>query len=302
MRIISAGDIDATLTDRDAIEALRQSYRANLQVPPSVNLDVPRPKELCGQFRVQPTWSNFVSQGHSDLGYIGTSISLTLPEQAETSSHLYILFSGKGGQPIALIDGMRLGTWRDAGLHALATAYLAREDAQRLLVIGNDPRLPRLLAAYASVRNVSSVLFAGTDREIRRRIASMQELSGVTARTTDALVEAVEGADIVCLAGKDADTGEWADLGQFDPPAGCHVDVLADAPPLPAATWHDARLFTTNLEAQPKEDCEWAADMSDLAKGERAGRRYYGQRTLFVPGNDTGSLDFALATHVFLKT
>lgn len=302
MRIISAGDIDTSLTDRGAIEVLRQSYRTGVQVPSPVQLDIPRPKDLSGHFLIQPTWSDFAAQGHTDLGYVGTSLSLTLPEGQEQSSQLYLLFSGKGGQPIALVDGARLGVWRDAGLHALAAEYLAREDAQRLLVIGSDPRLPRLLAAYASVRNISYVLFAGTDRDVRRRIASIPELSGITSRTTDDIAAALEGADIVCLAGKDTETGSWADLSRFDPPTGCHVDVLGEAPPLPDSIWQDARLFTTNLPAYTQDNREWAADINDLAKGQKAGRRYYGQRTLFISSPDTGPLDFALATHVFLKT
>jgi ornithine cyclodeaminase len=302
MRIISSGDIDTSLTDRDAVETLRQAYRSPVQVPAPVDLNIPRPKKQAGQFLVQPAWSDFAGQGHTDRGYVGCSLSLALPEQGGASSNLYVLFSGKGGQPIALLDGARLAAWRDASLHALAAAYLSREDAQRLLIIGSDLRLPRLLAAYSIVRNITSVLFAGTDKDVRRRIASMPALAHITAYTTDDVDSALEGADIVCLAGRDANTGEWPDLSRFDPPAGCHIDTLVSAPPLPDALWQEARLFTTSLSSTPRDGCEWTAGLTELAMGERAGRRYYGQRTLFVPGNETGLADFALAAHVFLKS
>ncbi|QDG74644.1 ornithine cyclodeaminase [Labrenzia sp. PHM005] len=302
MRIISSGDIDTSLTDRDAVEILRQAFRSPVKAPDPINLNISRPQDLTGQFLVQPVWSDFAGQGHTDRGYIGCSLSLALPEQEGGSSNLYILFSGKGGQPIALLDGVRLAAWRDAGLHALAVAYLSREDAQRLLIVGSDPRLPRLLAAYSAVRNITSVLFAGTDKEIRRRIAGMPDLAQITARTTDDIGSALEGADIVCLAGKNAGTNAWADLSRFDPPAGCHIDTLFADPPLPEMIWQDARLFTTHLGSAPRDGCEWTAGLTELAMGERAGRRYYGQRTLYVPGYETGLADFALAAHVFLKS
>jgi ornithine cyclodeaminase len=301
MRIISSSNIDLCLSDRDAIEILRQGYRSFAQVSAPLTASIPRPDTQAGQFAVQPAWSDFAGQGHIDRGYVGCSLSLALPEQTGDPSGLYVLFSGSGGQPIALLDGVRLATWRDAGLHALAAAYLSREDAHRLLVIGSDPRLPRLISAYSAVRNITSILFAGTDKEIRRRIAGISELSHVSAGVTDDISSALEGADIVCLAGPEAGSGDWIDLSKFDPPAGCHVDALVANPPIPDTLWQEARLFTTNLKSAPRTNCEWTAGLEELARGERAGRRYYGQRTLFVPCPDTGLADFVLAAHVFLK-
>jgi hypothetical protein len=113
MRIISSSTIDLCLSDRDAIEILRQGYRSSAQVSAPLTASIPRPDMQVGHLAVQPAWSDFAGQGHIDRGYVGCSLSLALPEQTGDPSGLYVLFSGSGGQPIALLDGVRLATWRD---------------------------------------------------------------------------------------------------------------------------------------------------------------------------------------------
>lgn len=302
MRIISSDEIDACLTDRAVLETLRQAYRSTAKTGQPARIDIPRPPDSTGILSLQSAWTDFVAQGHTDRGYIGCAVTLDLPEHRDMASSLYLLMSGQGGHPIALLDGARLGVWRTAGLHALASAYLAREDTTRVLVIGDHPRLPRVLAAHASVRKITSVLLTGASDDLNQRIIGLPHLKNVSIGTTTDISAAVAGADMVCLAGPDASTGQWADLSTFDPPAGCHIDLLTATAPLAPALWQDARLFTSDLLAPPHDQGEWAAGLAEVARGERAGRRYYGQTTLFAPGRGTALADFALAAHVFLRT
>ncbi|TYC49429.1 ornithine cyclodeaminase [Rhodobacterales bacterium] len=298
MRVISGDEIDFCLEDRAVLETLRGAFRSRLISPSPAAFDIDRLHQLSGTLSVQPAWTDFPAQQTVSRGYIGCSLSLDLPETPGLSTSLYILFSGTGGQPIALLDGMRLTSWRTAGLHALATTYLSREDTARLLVIGDTPNLPRLLSAHAAARNIGSILLVGTSRETRRKISGLPALSGVHVGETDDITEAQEGADIICVAGSPA----TQTLSRLDPPAGCHIDVLNRDVALPEAVLEEARLFTTDLSAPPRPDLEWAADLRELAEGSKAGRRYYGQRTLFLPGADAAIADHALATHVFLRT
>lgn len=302
MRIISSDEIDACLEDRDVIETLRRAFRSNMIAPDIPEQEVERLDQAAGRLNVQPAWTNFTAQGDVTRGYVGCSLSLELPEQKTSSSSLYILFSGTGAQPIALIDGMRLGAWRSAALHALAASYLSREDTARLLVIGDNPLLPRVLSAHATTRNLTSILFAGTSAETRRKAANQPSLAKVSLGETTEIHAAQEGADMICIAGPDSESGSFHALTYLDPPVGCHVDVLDKAATVPSAFLEEARLFSSNMAAPPNPDLEWAADLFELAQGSKAGRRYYGQRTLFLPSAKTGLEDYALAAHVFLRS
>lgn len=302
MRIISSDEIDACLEDRAVLETLRKAYRSNTVTPATSSLDIERVGSSSGHLSFQPAWTDFAAQGDISRGYIGCSLALTLPEQKNLTSNLYVLFSGSGGHPIALLDGMRLGVWRSAGLHALAASYLSREDTSRLLVIGEDPRLPRVLSTYASVRNFTSILLAGTSEETRKRIAGLPALGNVQLGVTDEIHAAQEGADMICIAGPQSETGTHHALTYLDPPSGCHVDVLDPSAPLPTDLLEEARLFSSDLSSPPNPELEFAADLYELAQGSKAGRRYYGQRTLFLPGPRTGLADHALSAHIFLRS
>jgi len=302
MRIISSDEIDACLEDRNVLETLRQAYRSNIVAPPAPHLEIQRLDQLAGHLTLQPAWTNFAALNDVSRGYVGCTLSLNLPEKKSAASNLYLLFSGTGGQPIALIDGMRMAAWRTACMHGLAASYLSREDASRLLVIGDDLRLPRLLSAYAAVRNLTSVLFAGTSAEIMKKVSNQPALANVHLGATTEIHAAQEGADMICVAGPDHDNGTYDALTYLDPPTGCHIDVLDPAAELSSELLDEVRLFTSDVSAPPRAELEWAADLAGLAKGNKAGRRYYGQRTLFLPGHRTGLADFALAAHIFLRS
>jgi|GEM_PF-2532607 len=302
MRIISSDEIDTCLEDRAVLETLRRAYRSNIVAPAPSDFGIDRPSERSGRFSFEPAWTDFAAQGSVTRGYIGCGLTLDLPEQPGLSSSLYLLFSGSGGQPIALLDGMRLHVWRSAGVHALAANYLSREDSTRLLVIGDDPRLPRLVSAYAAVRQLTSILLAGTARETRKRIEGLPALKNVHVGTTTEIRDALEGADMICIARPEKGAGTLPSLSHLDPPAGCHVDLLDPDADLPVEFLKEARLFSSDLADPPGADLEWAADLKELAQGSKAGRRYYGQRTLFFPGRRTALADHALAAHVFLRT
>lgn len=302
MRIISSDEIDACLDDRSVLETLRRAYRSNTISPATTPMPIERLGGLSGALSLQPAWTDFAAQGDISRGYIGCALSLELPERRDPASSLYLLFSGSSGHPIALLDGMRLTVWRTSALHALAASYLAREDTARLLVIGDDPRLPRLLSAYADIRNLTSILLAGTAPETQKRIAGLPALKGVHVGVTDEIHAAQEGADMICIAGPQSSTGTHHALTYLDPPAGCHIDVIDPTAQLPSELLEEARLFTSDLSAPPRPELEWAADLREFTQGNKAGRRYYGQRTLFMPGDRTGLADYALAAHVFLRT
>jgi ornithine cyclodeaminase/alanine dehydrogenase-like protein (mu-crystallin family) len=302
MRIISADEIDSALSYPELLETLLRAYRSQTVVPPPARFDIVRPGTAPGVLHTAPAWTNFNAHGHADRGYIGCALSLTLPdgspEAGQTGSGLYALFSGSNGHPVALLDGTRMRAWRICALHAMAARYLSREDTERLLVFGSDPLLPQQLAAYASVRSVRSVLLAGGAEDHAEGFRSDPSLKQMNFGTTDDMAGAVSGADMICVS-----AAALPRLPVEDLPPGVHVDVLGAAVNIPEPLGSNARLFVSEHGATAGFGTyEVAADLRELTVGERAGRRFYSQITLFSSGEPAALADLAVAGHVFLRS
>ncbi len=314
MRIVTAQEIDTAVTFRDLIETLRRAYRSNLIAPLRSTLTIARPDSPDARLNLMPAWSDFVRQGHVDRGYIGLSVTTVVPQpnQGEptaktadsTQTGVYLLLSGKDGIPIALIDGPRLTEWRAAAVSALAASYLSREHACRLLILGSGPRSGLMIEALAAVRSIRQVLLFGAPPDsVQRLSARFTKQYGYTGpslsiSTTNDLEGAVKGADIICRLPTAGDNTvlpfDWLQPG-------CHIDLgeglLGDG-----ALLHEARAFAESRESTSviaPEDL--AADLPDLAMGQKAGRRYYDQITAFA-AEPRGLADLACAGHIFLRT
>jgi len=304
MRIISGGEIDAVLNHRDLVETLRRAYRSSAQAPLPSAFEIARPGSAHGLLRALPAWSDFDAQGHTDRGYIGCHLTLDLHLSEGSSagfpaSGIYILYSGKSGQPVALLDGNRMSLWRKAALHALALSYLGREDCERLLVLGHHPALHWFIAAYCSVRTIRSVLIAGPPNASADSLrAPANAAQAVTIGHTEDIAAAAEGADIILAASSTDLEGVAGNL-----PSGVHVDLISENGHLPDGAAETCRLFTADRRFDPlAQQHEVAADLREVAQGEKAGRRYYAQQTVFAAGPATGLADLATAGHVFLRS
>ena len=97
--------------------------------------------------------------------HIGIKTVTVYPDNAKAGlpsvMGTYMLLDGKTGQPQALIDGPSLTLRRTAAASALAARYLAREDCERLLMVGTGAMAPHLILAHASVRPICNVVDLG---------------------------------------------------------------------------------------------------------------------------------------------
>lgn len=304
MRVISGDEIETALRYPELIETLRRAYRSKTVTPAPAHFEIKRPDAKSGALHANPAWTNFQSQGHIDRGYIGCGLTVELPGSSDTSggqndcSGVYLLLSGATGHPVALFDAPRLAAWRTCALHALAARYLAREDAHRLLVLGRHQLLPRLVSAYAAVRDIRSVLLLDGAEAQLKQLSSVADFAHITFGTSDDLSGALAGADMICCA-----SAPNRNLMSSDLARGVHIDfICSDFRPTPSLL-DAARIFVAE-RASPDiwQSAELAADLYDLAQGERAGRRFYNQITLFSSGSVSGLADLATAGHVFLRT
>ena len=148
MRVIGAAQVDVALDYKPLVERLRQAFRSDIAVPLRQHYSIPTYGENDATLLVMPAWQ---------VGrHIGIKIVTVFPDNAEKSlpsiMGAYLLSDGKTGAPLALIDGPSLTVRRTACASALAANYLARQDAERLLMVGTGALAPHLILAHAAVR------------------------------------------------------------------------------------------------------------------------------------------------------
>lgn len=171
-------------------------------------------------FAMLPSWNDEV---------IALKAFSYFPENQAPHQTLYsqiLLFNRKHGEPLALIDGVSVTCWRTAGVSALASRFLSREDSKTLLLLGTGKLAPFLIRAHASVRPLQQVLLWG--RSVAKAealaISMREEFPMLDFRIVTHLAEACGLADIiVCATGSQ----EILIYGQWIQP-GTHTDFLGN--------------------------------------------------------------------------
>jgi ornithine cyclodeaminase len=229
LRVIAAADIAAALTYPALVEALKDAFRSDITVPLRHHHTVPQPGRGSATLLLMPAWS----AGEPAERFLGCKIVTVFPDNAaagQPSLHgSYLLMSGATGAPLALMDAAALTAWRTAAASALASTYLAREDAAHLVMIGAGALAPHLVRAHAAVRPIKRVTLWNRTRSRAISVAFGLTVSGIDVTVAEAedLESAVAEADIVCcatLASAPLVRGRWLRPGT-------HVDLVGGFTP-----------------------------------------------------------------------
>lgn len=292
MRTVSAAELRSVLHHRMLIERLRQSFRAGVEAPPAHRHRVETYGASDATLLLAPAWQ--VNQS------IGLRIDTDFPDNSGGDlpqiQGVYLLADGKTGVPQALLESSAaLARRSGAAASALAASYLARPDAERLLVVGTGPLALELVEAHAAVRTIRHVLVWGRDLQKAKRLAARFHRPKFRIEATSDLEGAVRGADIVACATAAREPlihGDWLRPGQ-------HLDLLGGVTPemreADDGCIRRSRVFVDCRNRTPVEAGDIsqplasglltaddiAGDLFDLSRGERAGRRFYDQITLF---------------------
>jgi ornithine cyclodeaminase len=108
---------------------------------------------------------------------------------------VYVLFSASL-EPAAIIDGAALTGLRTAAVSGLATRFLARPEAHRLVLFGAGVQARAHLAAMRAVRPIDEVRVVG--RTSAKATSLVEEASAAGLEADVARAGAVAGADIIC--------------------------------------------------------------------------------------------------------
>jgi ornithine cyclodeaminase len=291
VRIVSAAEVQAALDFESLVGRLRDIFRRGAETPPRHSHAIPITGEPEQTLLLMPAWQ----AGR----HVGVKIATVTPGNAArglpAAMGVYLLLDGRNGAPAALIDGPMLTLRRTAAASALASAYLSRQDSERLLMVGTGRLAPHLIAAHCAVRPIRRVLIWGRNTAKAERMAKSIRMKRIRVDAVRDLAEAVPGADIVSCATLSETPlirGAWLSAGQ-------HLDLVGafrpDMRETDGACFELARVFVDTREGALAEagdlvqavaeghfdPADIAADLFELARGERAGRRFYDQITLF---------------------
>lgn len=292
MRIADADATRRPLGYAELIEALRAMFVAGCEVPQrhvhtiaSADANTAR-----GTVLIMPAWRADRYFGLKTVMIFPGNGARGLPGLHST----YLLYDAATGQPLAQLDGDEITTRRTAAAAALAADYLARRDAQRLLVVGAGRVAAQIPAAMRAVRPISEVVVWNHRRAGAERLAASLRRTGTPARAGDDLAAEVAAADIVScatLSNIALIEGRW--LRQ-----GTHLDLIGSfTPAMHEADAHcfaRAKVFVDTPEALTKSGdlldaiaantfaaAALQGTLADLCAGRSAGRHSDDEITLF---------------------
>ena len=292
LRCLSGTDIAALLPMPKAIEAMRDAYVALCEgriVAPQRQVVSIEPESAV----------NLLMGGYVPGERLATKIVSVFPGNAGLDKPviqgLVVVQDETSGEPIAILDGTFLTSWRTGAAAGIATDLLARSDARSAALIGCGAQAPAQLLALDAVREFEIVRLynRSPDRalELAERMSTEVNAELVVVESVD---DAVRSADVVtCVTSATEPVLLGAALA-----AGCHINAMGSFTlamrELDEAAVGRCRVFVDKLEAALAEAGELVAaeekgtsnregwtELGRVATGEADGRSSPDQITLF---------------------
>ena len=246
--IVNQSEVPRLLPMKDCVDVMARAFaalaRAEAAMPLRQILWLP---EKSGALGLMP--AHLIG-----LAAIGLKAVTFFPrnEGTDLDSHqgAVLLFESGRGRLLAIIDATSLTGVRTAAVSGLATRVLAREDAGDLAIVGSGVEARTHLEAMQAVRKIRRVRVASKTPDRARAFAAREsKRHGIAVTPTASVREAVEGADLICLA---TSSREPVVLGEWLAP-GAHVNAVgssvSSARELDTAAIVRARLFVDQREA-----------------------------------------------------
>ncbi|HEX7438902.1 MAG TPA: ornithine cyclodeaminase [Caldimonas sp.] len=305
MRFVSAEEIRSVLSFETLVAALEAAHR--------------RPR-----IQIQDGWlgdeqalyfvRHAVDPGRHMLSKLITSFPANLVEgRLPAVQAVCVLFDGRDGRPLAVMDGTEITYWRTAADSALGARLLAPAQPATLLVVGAGEMSTRLVQAHRSVRpSLQHVLVWNRTPERAQGVAAALREEGVEAQAVADLAEATPRADVITTCTR---SHEPLVRGALLEP-GTHLDLVGGYTPATREADDEAarraRVYVDRRESafhgvgdilQPIEsgairEADVLGDLYDLVSGAVAGRQSATDITFFK--NAGGAhLDLMMAALVY---
>ena len=207
----------------DLVEAIATMFRTGCIMPIRHHHHMEVPGENDATLLLMPAWQPGAYSGVKVLSLFPDNAMRSLPAIFGT----YLLSSGKTGEMLAIIDGGELTARRTAATSALAARYLARIDAEELLVCGTGRLSLNLIQAHAEMRPLRRIRVWGRNAAGAEKIAAEACRLGFQAEAVTDIEAAARSADIISCATLSSQPlihGEWLKPG-------AHLDLVGGFKP-----------------------------------------------------------------------
>jgi ornithine cyclodeaminase/alanine dehydrogenase len=149
-----------------------------------------------------PSGDGFIRVMPGVLGDVMGLKVMTLAERVGTR-YFVLLYDVKSGALLAIFDADELTRYRTAATTALAARLVVDHPPRRLGMLGSGFEAVGELRALASLWPLEEVVVFSPTPERRKNFADvMHDELGLTVRSVDSCVEAIEGQPVVVLATK----------------------------------------------------------------------------------------------------
>jgi ornithine cyclodeaminase len=139
----------------------------------------------------------------------------------------YLLYSGKTGELLAMIDGGILTARRTAAASALAAKYLAKPNASTIFIVGSGRVASLIPEAMRTIRPITDVKVWDLNLDNAKKLVDKLSKLGFNASVENNLEAGTKSADIIScatLATNPLILGEWLSPGQ-------HLDLIGSFTP-----------------------------------------------------------------------
>lgn len=292
MRIITADDIERTLTYPGLVDVLEAQFRIGAISPPRHHHTIALAGRPEATLLLMPAWTAGAPGATTAGRYAGVKLVTVFPDNGRLGKPAvqgaYLLLSTETGEPLALMDAPRLTVWRTAAASAMASRRLARPDTRRMLLVGAGALGPYLARAHASVLPIDKVTIWNRTPANAGKVAAALHAAGLdldiqVATDLESAVRSAELISTATLSRTPLVRGAWLApgahvdcVGAFRPDmreadddvirrARVYVDTRAGA-------MHEAGDIVMPLAAGVLRERDIHGDLYDLARGTAAGR------------------------------
>ena len=282
LKMIDAEAVDAAVDYPSLVDALREIYRVGCDLNELLRLSLASASGTVANFLLRPAWQRDRHIGVKLVSLFPDNNARGLPSVLG----IYVLIDGTTGEPLACIDGTSLTLYKTAANSALGAAYLARDDAETMLMVGAGALAPHVIEAHAAVRPIRRVAVWNRTPERAEALAGECARPGLAVNPTRDLEGAAREADVISCATMAVDpliVGAWLKPG-------AHVDLIGGFTPEMREADDEAvrrsRVFVDTREGTLEEvgdiaiplargvigEADIVGDLTQLARGERDGR------------------------------
>jgi alanine dehydrogenase len=281
MLVLSRKEIESLLDPNELLSALETGFKSlsagELNVPPRNQVTAPK-----GILLGMPA---YMPKKHISVKLVTVfhdNHVLNIPGHQALIS----LFDSETGTPVAIMDGSYITAMRTAGGAILSIKLLGRKNIKTVAIIGAGVQGEAHLKMIGTISGIEEIRIASNQFTHAGRLAA----SDARALALDSILEAVRGADAVCLCTASAEPViqmEWLKEG-------VHISSVGYRPPggeLPRDMIEKSNLFVESkraFEPTPVGSAElqglsadFGTEIGEVLSGQKSGRKSESEITIY---------------------